>query len=586
MKKYIIVVVLFCFQGLLAQVQFETKVSKATLGINERLRVDFTMNEDGDNFIAPSFDGFRIIGGPNQSINYSWINGKKSYNKTYSYFLLPLQKGTIVIKQASIEIDNQIYKTAPLTINVTAAVDQSKDPNSPDYVPNATIYLVAEVSKTNPYINEPITVVYKMYFNNIGIRTWKELDSPKYNDFWSQNINIKELIPEEGNYNGEKYRFVVLRKTVLYPQKSGTLTIEPLTLDVAIQVPTNRRDILGDVMVTNTNKTITTGTKTITVKPLPEEGRPEDFSGAVGQFTFAVTPSRTSLKHEESLELNIAVTGKGNLKLFNLPKPTIPSALEMYDPIHNEKVTTTLVGTQGTVSDKYTLISQFKGDYAIKPMRFSYFDLNSKSYKTIQSPEVMISVLDGPSASDQVVSHSDKPGVEKRQVVSGDQFRFIQLKTNLKRINTKDFFNSGLFYFFLFAPLLIIPVIVITRKKKEAIDKDIVGNRIKLSNKLAKKYLSEAKKQIRNKEPFYIALEKAMHNFLKAKLDIETSEMSKDKIREILLSRKALPESVGSFIDLTENCDLARYAPSSKVTIQQDYDKAVTIISELEKQIV
>ena len=123
------------------------------------------------------------------------------------------------------------------------------------------------------------------------------------------------------------------------------------------------------------------------------------------------------------------------------------------------------------------------------------------------------------------------------------------------------------------------------RKKKEAIDGDVVGNRIKLSNKLAKKYLSEAKNQIANKEAFYIALEKAMHNFLKAKLHIETSEMSKDKITEILLSRNANPESVSSFIALTENCELARYAPSTSVTIQQDYDKAVEIISILEKQI-
>jgi hypothetical protein len=142
-----------------------------------------------------------------------------------------------------------------------------------------------------------------------------------------------------------------------------------------------------------------------------------------------------------------------------------------------------------------------------------------------------------------------------------------------------------LFYVLLFLPLGIIPIIVLLKKKKEAIDGDVVGNKIRLSNKLAKKYLSEAKNQISNKEPFYIALEKALHNFLKAKLNIETSEMSKDKIQEILLSRKAQPETIQSFISLTENCEFARYAPASSVAIQQDFDKAVTVISELEKQI-
>ena len=123
------------------------------------------------------------------------------------------------------------------------------------------------------------------------------------------------------------------------------------------------------------------------------------------------------------------------------------------------------------------------------------------------------------------------------------------------------------------------------KKKKEAIDGDIVGNRIKLSNKLAKKYLSEAKNQLNNKEQFYIALEKAMHNFLKAKVHIETTDMSKEKITQMLMAKMANIESVKSFINLTENCEFARYAPSTSVSIQQDYDKAVVIISELEKQI-
>ncbi len=152
-------------------------------------------------------------------------------------------------------------------------------------------------------------------------------------------------------------------------------------------------------------------------------------------------------------------------------------------------------------------------------------------------------------------------------------------------MNKKDFFGSNLFYGLFFFPFLMLPLIVLFKKKKEAIDGDITGNRIRMNNRLAKKYLSEAKKQINNKELFYIALEKAMHNFLKAKLHIETSEMSKDNIQELLLSRNANPEAVTDFIALTENCEIARYAPSSSVTIQKDFDKAVVIISDLEKQI-
>jgi hypothetical protein len=584
MKKFIIAIVLMVCNSLLAQVQFEAKVSKTTLGLNERLRIDFVMNIDGDNFNQPSFEGFKIIAGPSQQVSQSWVNGKSSFEKIYSYYLLPTQKGNLVIRQASIEYNGQIYKTSPIKINVTNAVEQPKDPNDTQISADDNIYLVADISKTNPYINEPITVVYKLYFSyNIGITNWRELDKPKYNDFWSQNIDIKQLVGEEGMFKGEKYRFVVLRKTVLYPQKSGKLVIEPLSLDIDVQLPTNRRDMFGRVVVTNGNKRVSAGAKTIAVRALPEAGKPADFSGAVGKFDFRVTPSKTNLKNGESLDLLVSVSGSGNMKLFNLPKPIVPNSLEMYDPVHDEKVNTTLSGMSGKITDNYTIIPQFKGNYPIKPMQFSYFDIGSGTYKTISSPEIMINVLDGPSANDQVATTT--PGNSKNVISSSEQFKFIKIKTDLKSMNNDDFLGSNLFYGLLFLPFLILPMIVVFKKKKDAIDGDVFGNRIKMNNRLAKKYLSEAKKQINNREPFYVALEKAMHNFLKAKLHIETSEMSKSNIQELLISRNASPETVIEFINLTENCELARFAPSSSATIQQDFDKAVLIISDLEKQI-
>ena len=583
MKKYLIIL-LFGFQGLWAQVQFEARVSKNALALNERLRIDFTMNIDGDNFIQPNFEGFKIIAGPSQQVSQSWINGRSSFEKTYSYFLLPTQKGTIIIKQATIEYNGQIYKTNPIKISVTAAVEQPKDPNDTQVSADDTIYLVADISKTNPYINEPITVVYKLYFSyNIGITNWRELNKPKYNDFWSQNIDIKQLVAEEGMFKGEKYRYVVLRKTVLYPQKTGKLEIEPLSLDIDLQLPTNRRNIFGQVVLTQGNKRVSAGSKTISVKSLPEAGKPQNFSGAVGKFDFKVIPSKTNLKNGESLDLSVSVTGSGNMKLFTLPKPIVPNSLEMYDPVHTEKVNTSLAGMKGKIADSYAIIPQYKGNYPIKPMQFSYFDLGSGRYKTISSPEIMINVLEGPMANDTAVA--EESASTKNKISTSEQFKFIKLKTALESIKKQDFFGSNGFYGLLLFPFLALPLLVLFKKKKAAIDGDVAGNKMKTNNRLAKKYLSEAKKQIGNKDSFYVALEKAMHNFLKAKLNIETSEMSKTNIQELLESRNANPKTVTDFINLTENCELARYALISSSTIQQDFDQAVLIISDLEKQI-
>ncbi len=582
MKRYLIVLLL-SFQGLWAQVHFEAKVSKNTLGLNERLRIDFVMNIDGDNFDEPSFEGFRVIAGPSQQVSQSWINGKSSFEKIYSYYLMPERKGSLLIKQATIEYNGQVYKTSPVRVTVTNAVEQPKDPNDISVSVDDNLYLVADISKTNPYVNEPITVVYKLYFSyNIGIKNFRELSKPKYNDFWSQNIEIRQLVPEEGMFKGEKFRYVVLKKTVLYPQKSGKLSIEPLSMDIDVELPTNRRNMFGQMLLREDSKRVSAGARTIAVKALPEAGKPEDFTGAVGSFDFRVTPSKTVLKSGESLDLVVSVAGKGNLKLFTLPKPVVPNALEMYDPVHNEQVNTPLSGMSGKISDSYTIIPQYKGEYPIKPMQFSYFDLNSGRYKTISSQEIIVKVLDGPTA---VASATPNSGVAKNKVVANEQFQYIKLETHLEPIHPKDFFGSKLFYSLLLIPFGLLPIIVLAKKKKEAIDGDVVGNRIKRNNRLAKKYLSEAKKQINNKEPFYVALEKAMHNFLKAKLHIETSEMSKENIKEILLSKKANPESVNEFIALTENCEIARYAPSSSATIHNDYEKAVMIISDLEKQL-
>jgi hypothetical protein len=587
MKKLAALFFLIASHSLWAQVEFVAKVSKNSLGVNERLRIEFTMNADGDNFQPPNFEasGFRVVGGPSQSVSQSWINGRSSFNKSYIYILLPTQKGALTIRQASIEINGQVYKTSPLKVNVTNAVELPRDPNEmPAIKADDNLYLVADISKTNPYLNEPITVVYKLYFSyNIGITNWKELNKPKYNDFWSQNIDIKELKAEDGMFKGERYRYVVLRKTVLYPQKSGKLEIEPLSLDIDCQVPTNRRNFWGQPLMTEDSKRVSAGSKVINVKPLPESGKPEDFTGAVGRFDFKVNPSKTTLKSGESLDLNVSVVGTGNLKLFTLPKPVLPSALEMYDPVHDENVSTPLTGMSGRISDKYTIIPQYKGNYQIKPLRFTYFDLASGRYKTISSQPITITVLDGPSLASGEKANPE--GAVKNKVEIARSFAYNKQKTTLKPMEKEDFLGSGLFYSLVFLPFLAIPLLIVGKRRKEASDNDVVGNKIKKSNALAKKYLGDAKKHLGQKEPFYIALEKAMHNFLKAKLHIETSEMSKEKISELLLSRKANAEIVSNFILLTENCELARYAQSSESAIQNDYDKAVVIISELEKQL-
>ncbi len=594
MKQAITIYLLFLIPLLLPQqklaaqdadaVTFEMKVSKDRLGINERLRVDFEMNKDGDNFVPPAFEGFQVIMGPSQSISSSWVNGVRSFSKTYSYTLAPTARGKYRISQATIVIAGQTFKTLPLDIEVTAAVDKPSDQLTVDDIADDNLHLVAEVSKSTPYLNEAISVVYKLYVSPaINVSNFRPLDNPTYNNFWSQDMPFSKYNIQNGTFDGKSYRYVVLKRVVLYPQKSGQLEIEPLSLDVTLDVPTSRRDFFGGRVYSQTNKTVSAGRRIINVKSLPTEGKPVDFSGAVGEFSFAVTTTKTQLKASESLQAKVEVKGKGNLKLFQLPKLILPGSLEVYEPEFEENVNTNLSGMQGSVSNTYTIIPSAKGKYPIAGISFSYFNPASGKYATLSSSEVLLNVTEGPAG---MTSIPGATGNAKQPVLgTANQFNFIKLEPGLKPAAASYFFGSTKFILWLLLPVLFIPLAILIRKRRETIAGDVAGNKIRKANKLARRYLSKAQKEMGNKESFYIALEKALHNYLKAKLKIETTEFTKDKIAALLIEKEVDTVTSEGFISLLKNCEMARYSPFSEVQMQQDYNKASEVISSLDKQL-
>ena len=589
LRKYIalfsLLFIVFSAKSQSKDIIFEVKISKDKLGVNERLRVDFVMNRDGDNFKPPSFTGFRVLMGPSQTISSSWFNGKKSFSKTYSYTLAPTALGKFTLNQATIVIDRKVYKSLPKEIEVIATVGKPNKQRTVVDLADENLHLVAEISKTNPFLNEKVSVVYKLYIGEtIKVSSFNTLDNPKYNNFWSQDIPMTKYVTQNGTYKGRPYSYLVLKRVVLYPQKTGKLEIEPLSLDIAVDVLTNRRDFFGGRIYTQTHKTVSAGRRTINVRELPVVGKPENFSGAVGEFVFAVTTSKTHLNASESLQAKVEVKGKGNLKLFTLPKPNFPSSLEVYDPEHSDTVRTSLSGMSGKLSNSYTVVPLFKGKYPIPAIAFSYFNPKTEKYITLNSDEILIDVIQGPTSAS--TSSKNTIATDRQMVVAtGDYFNFIKLKPDLSVKATDYFFGSTRFYLFLLLPLLLIPTAIIFGKKRAAITSDVVGNKIKKANKLVKKYLSEAKKTLGNKEAFYISLEKALHNYLKAKLKIETAEFSKDKIVSLLVEKKVNDTTTEGFLGLLKNCEMARYSPFSDVQMQEDYDTASEVISKLDKQL-
>ena len=584
LKFYISLFICLLSISLVAQeATLKAKVSKNKLGVNQRLRIEFSIDKQGgDNFSPPKFTNFRVVGGPSQSVSQSWINGKVTFSQSYTYIIQPKRKGAFSIASASIKIGGKFIKSEPVKIIVLDAVEIPKNPNDPNYVAQQNIHLVAEISKANPYVGEGIYVEYRLYVSeNVSVYDTSISEAPKYNGFWNQDIKVNGFPVKMGKYNGENYRYIVLQKALLIPTKTGKLSIDPMRMDIVIGVPSGRADFFGNAITKNIRREFASTKKIIRPKSLPLEGKPANFAGAVGDFNFSVALSKDILKANETSQVQVKISGKGNLKLFELPTVETPAELEMYQPERKERVRVNASGLSGAVTDTYTVVPLYKGKYKIPSISFSYFNPKEKKYKTIATEDFFVDVQEG-----KELITLDTSSVRKQEVVStGKNFRYIATKTNFITAKKIDFFKSNLFYVLFLLPLIAIPIGVFIGKKNEERSNDILGNKTRKAEKLAKKYLSKAQKQLGKKEAFYEALERALHNYLKAKLGVETAEISKERITEILKGKNVEAATIHQFIEVLKNSDFARYTPFTATEMKEEFERAKAVIVQLDKQL-
>lgn len=585
LKFYLVLLISLLSLSVFAQkTQLSVSVSKNKLGLNQRLRIEFSINKQGaDHFTPPKFINFKVIQGPSQSVSQSWINGKVSYSQSYTYILKPKRKGELIINPASIFINGATLNSKMMKIIVLDPIDIPENPNDPNYIAQQNIHLVAEISKSRPYVGEGIYVEYRLYVSeNVSVYDYGVTESPQYNGFWNQEIKINgQSLVKKGKYNGEDYRYVVLQKALLIPTRTGKLTLDPMKMEVVIGVPTGRADFFGNVITKNVKKEFTSAKKIVSPKSLPLEGKPENFTGAVGKFQFDVALSKEVLKANESSQIKVAVSGKGNLKLFQLPVIETPVELEKYQPERKESVRIASDGLVGSVSDTYTVVPQFKGKYKIPNTSFSYFDSKAKKYETINTEDLYVDVTEGK----ELISNNSNSVNKKTVISTGKNFRYIQLTSNFIAKETNDFYKSNVFYLLLLLPLILIPIGVFIAKNNEKRNSDVVGLKLRKAERLAKKYLSEAQKQFGKKEAFYEALERALHNYLKAKLGIETGDISKENITEILQNKGVNSATIKQFIDVLKASDFARYTPLTNTEMKQEFERAKQVIIELDKQL-
>lgn len=589
-------------------ISFTAKTNRNKLGTGETVQVTYTINSNANNFKAPAFNGFRVIGGPNQSSSFQWINGKTSQSLSISYVLLAEKEGTYTFKGATIEAGGKTYTSNELSIEVVKGnpqqQQQSQQKQNPVYDPfdpfgnqpqqqqaqtqdlKDDIYIKVNVDKKSAYIGEQITATYKIYTRvDIVSNSVKKL--PALNGFWSQDIDNKgqaQLVRE--TVDGVQYFVAELKKTILFPQRAGTLEIDPLEMDMVLRLRSNNRSrsifdqFFGgyqDVAYTVRSKPVK-----IEVKALPEKNKPESFTGAVGKYQLESKINKTKLKANEAITLSYTLSGKGNIKLVEAPKPEFPSDIESYDPKVKDNINVSASGVTGSRTFEYLLIPRHQGIYTIEGLNFSYYDLATGKYENLRTADHVVEVEK--SDNEEAVISS---GVAKQDIqLLGSDINFIKSETILEQ-NKNYFIGSVFFYILWLLPLVIFIAAWIIRNRYIESQKDRAKVNFKQANKIAAKHLAQAKKQMDTNatSTFYEEVFKALYDYISYKLNIEKSQLNKESIKKRLMEKQVSAESIQKLIDTLDQCEFARFTPSAAMPVQQIYTQAEQSINKLEEEI-
>jgi len=584
-------------QSYAQDIQF-TASSKNIVSVGEQFRLVFSLNNKPSSFKAPSLNGFDILMGPSTSSSSSIqiINGQVTQNVSYSYtyILYASKEGKFNIKPAEATVNGKTYKSNSLSIEVAKGNNSNIQQNNQNQTSNSSdvsgddVFVRVFLNKTDVIQGEQIIATIAIY-TKLSIVGFEEMKFPAYKGFWSDDLeNPTQINLKQEKYNGSVYQVGVLKKTLLTPQHSGNITIEPLELTCLVQQRVNKthRSIFDDFFgnYQNVRKKLVSPAITVHVKPLPNN-KPADYSGAVGNFELEATLDNKNPKTNEAISYTLKLKGTGNLRLAELPKINFPSDFEQYDPKTNNNINVSANGTSGSKIINYLLIPRHPGEFTIPASNFSYYDLSSKIFKTLSTPEFKINVdKDTASNSTAIVSEFSKEDVR----FLGSDIHYI--KTNKETLNEKNKYliSEPLFYLAYPFSLALFIFLVIWRRKQIKQYADVAAMKNKKANKVAQKRLQLANHYLKSneQEKYYEEMTRAIWGYLSDKLTIPVADLSKEKANESLKQKNISDEIISELNSIIENCELARYSPNSDSSkMNEIYNKSNELISKLEQNI-
>lgn len=600
-----------CGQQVLAQAKFYASASKS-VPVNQNFQLKYTLeNANGGNLKLPALNDFQLLGGPSTSTNMQWVNGNVTQSVTYSYVLKPKKEGTFKLGKASITVGSVTMESNELTIEVGKPVAQQQqqrqrnpydpfdDPffNQQQQEPEVSqdelqkqlkdeVFFKLVVNRNAVYKGEMLTATYRLYFrqNLAGFNITK---APAFDGFWSQEVELDpKRKPTVEVVNGKQYHVVDILKYNLYPQRAGNLSVSSADMVTVVQVPVRSNNVFDNFFgrAQQVQMDLKTSAATVTVKDLPEAGKPADFNGAVGKFTVESKLSSKEAKTDEPITYSVKISGTGNLKFIESPTVTMPEAFEVYDPKVKENISNGAAGLTGTKQYDYLIIPRKPGEFKIEVNNFSYFDPATGKYVTIPSPEFAVKVTGEPSKN----VNANAPANAKEEVAElGTDIRYIKTNNPEFEKDNSLLASAGMAVAYT-APFLLFIGLVVFKRRNETLAADVIGVKRRRAIGLAKKRLTAAEKFLaqQDKKGFYNEVSRALWGYLGDKLNIDMASLSKDNVEEKLQARNVKPETVTKLKSLLSTCDMALYAPiGGGDEMKQNYDAAMHLMADFEDEI-
>lgn len=571
--------------------------------VGRRINISYVVDtQDVEDIQVGEFPGFELLYGPSTSTQSSFqmINGKTTHSSTitFTYVLLAEKEGDYTLPAASVKVNGKTIRSGTASIQVlpssntsqgasSAQGSSSQSPrNSDGSISDKDLFITATASKARIFEQEAVVLTYKLY-TLVNIRQLAG-EMPELDGFHCQELNSKaQLSLRYERYNGRNYGTAIWRQYLLFPQKSGKMTIPSISFDAEVEVTNHNADPFdiffgGGSLTQMLRKTIKTPKVEIDVIPLPSP-TPSNFSGAVGKFSMTGTLTPEQLDANDAASMRIIVSGQGNMKLIKAPSVDMPKDFEVYTPKETDKTTNTAAGAKGNIVFDYVIVPRHGGKYSIPPVEFVYFNPDAEKYVTIRTDSFHLAVAKGKP----VAGGSSVPEKEDLRVLSSDIHYINTAKANIRESVDGFFGTTAYVLVHVCAVALFFLLLAIFYRQAKA-NADIARKRGKRAGKEATKRLKLARKLLKNHEagPFYEETLRALLGYVGDKLNIPMTHLAKENVREALSARNVDEALIQQYMDVLEACEFARFAPGDPVaTMDKIYESATQAINNLNKNL-